>query len=259
LVKNTFLFYALRKTYMKMATENIGETTVLVTTALGKKDDLFSQGDILYWNCEYQKAKEHFQAVLNQPSVSPLDLARCYKSLGATNAKLQNYEEALDNYHKQLDLLMKLEAPGKSESDLAKCYMSIGMIYSLKHDYNQALNYHKQALAALSIVSTAPDLASNIYKNLANLYTKKKDFDLALTHFENALEIDHHHLREDHLKFGQTYANMGAMYYSKQDYKQALIYFEKARETWLKSLPSSQMYIESMEKTIHTVQSKLGM
>ncbi|CAF4219102.1 unnamed protein product, partial [Adineta steineri] len=35
--------------------------------------------------------------------------ARCYNSLGAPNAKSQNYKEALDNYHKQLDILLELE------------------------------------------------------------------------------------------------------------------------------------------------------
>jgi len=239
-----------------MSDANINETG---TTVVEKHNDLFSQGDLLYWKCEYEKAKEHFQLVLKQPSISLLDSARCYNSLGAANAKLKNYKEALTNYHKQLAILIKLKIPNTTQDDIAKCYMSIGMVYWLKREYDAAIDYHKKALAALPTITPAPDLTSNIYKNLANLYTKTNEFDSALTYFEKALEIDRHHLREDHLKFGQTYANIGVMYDSKQDYKQALDYFVKARETWLKSLPSSHIYIESMEKTIRTVQSKLSM
>ncbi|CAF4146148.1 unnamed protein product [Rotaria sordida] len=242
-----------------MSNKNISETVTTVATAVEKHNDIFGHGDRLYWKCEYEKAKEHFQEVLNQPSISLLDAVRCYNSLGAANTKLKNYEEALNNYNKQLDILIQLKIQDKKEADTAKCYMSIGMVYWLMHDYARAIDSHKQAFAALSADTPIPGLTSNIYKNLANLYTNTNEFDSALMYFEKALEIDRQYLREDHLKFGQTYANIGAMYYSKQDFKQALNYFEKARETWLKSLPTSHMCIESMEKTIHTVQSKLDM
>ncbi|CAF3945741.1 unnamed protein product [Rotaria sp. Silwood1] len=242
-----------------MSNKNINETAITGATAIEKHNDIFVYGDHLYWKCEYAKAKEYFQVVLNQPSISLLDAARCYNSLGAANTKLKNFEEALNNYYKQLDILKQLKIPDKKEADTAKCYMSIGMVYWLMHDYAQAIDSHKQALAALITDTPVPDLTSNIYKNLANLYTKTNEFDSALMYFEKALETDRQYLREDHLKFGQTYANIGAMYHSKQDFKQALNYFDKARETWLKSLPTCHMYIESMEKTIRTVQSKLGM
>ncbi|CAF1179344.1 unnamed protein product [Adineta steineri] len=236
-----------------MSDENVTATT----TSVEKYNDLFSQGDLWFWKCEYKKAKEHFQTILNQPSLNLLDLARCYSSLGAVNAKLQNYEEALNNYHEQLDILLKLDMSEQKENNIAKCNMSIGKIYWLKEDYVRAIEYYKKTLLESSISIVSHDLISNIHKGLANLYTKTREFDLARMHFENALQRDCHQLGKDHPKFGQTYANMGAMYYAKQDYQEAMNYFKQARETWLKSLPSSHVYIESMEKTICTVQSKL--
>ncbi|CAF1367167.1 unnamed protein product [Adineta steineri] len=233
------------------------EDVTATTTSVEKYNDLFSQGDLWFWKCEYKKAKEHFQTILNQPSLSLLDLARCYSSLGAVNAKLQNYEEALNNYHEQLDILLKLDMSEQKENNIAKCNMSIGKTYWLKEDYVRAIEYYKKTLLESSISIVSHDLISNIHKGLANLYTKTREFDLARMHFENALQRDCHQLGKDHPKFGQTYANMGAMYYAKQDYQEAMNYFKQARETWLKSLPSSHVYIESMEKTICTVQSKL--
>jgi tetratricopeptide (TPR) repeat protein len=240
-----------------MSDETIIGTGISAISTVEKYNDLFSQGDLCFWKCEYKKAKEHFQAALNQPSISLLDSARCYNSLGAVNAKLKNYEEALNSYHRQLDLLLQLETSEKKENDIAKCNMSIGKIYWLKQEYTRAIDCYNKVLAIVRTITLAPDLTSNIHKDLANLYTKTQQFDLALVHFEKALNIDRHQLREHHPKLGQTYANIGVMYYSQQDYEKALNYFEQALTTWRKSLLSTHVYIESMEKTIRTVQSKI--
>lgn len=221
-------------------------------------NDPFYEGDLLFWRCEYDKARKHFQDISNEPSISPENLARCYNSLGAANAKLQNYDEAVMNYSKQLGVLMNSETSNRTENEIVKCYMSIGMVYWLQHEYNRALKCHKQALEALTKPEASPDLTSNIYKNLANLHTKMKAFDIALQYFRMALEIDRYHLRENHPQFGQTYADIGAMYHSRQDYKEALKYYAKARDTWLKSLPPSSMCIEYKEKTVREILQKLG-
>jgi tetratricopeptide (TPR) repeat protein len=241
-----------------MSDEKTNPSQIVVLTEAETNVDLFSQGDLLYWKGEYEKAKEHFQAVLNQPSISRTELARCLNSLGAVNGKLKHYKEAINNYYKQLDILLNLDIPIQQEN-IARCYMSMGMVYWLEQHYDQAVDIYKEALAVLADTKPASNLISDIYKNMANLYTKKHEFDSALLYFEKALHIDRHHLKEDHPDLGQTYANIGIMYYTKQDYQQAMNYFEKARETWLKSLRPSHVYLQSMEKTIRNVQTKLGM
>jgi tetratricopeptide (TPR) repeat protein len=229
-----------------------------IAPATQRQDDPFSAGDWLYWKCEFEKAREHFQAVLKQPSISASDLARCYKSMGAVEVELKNYDEALNIYNKQLDILLTtLDSPSRKE-DIMSCYVSIGKVYWLKHDYDQAIAYHRQALEFALSFMASPSRISAVYKNLANIYTNAKKFDLALEHFQRALEIDHRHDPANHLQFGRTYANMGAMYQSKQNYNEALVYFEKARETWLKTLPPTHLSIEKIEKTIRKVKSKLG-
>jgi tetratricopeptide (TPR) repeat protein len=237
---------------------NVSASASKKIVTIRNTDDIFREGDSLFWKCEYDKARQYFQKLLIKPSISSENLARCYNSLGAANAKLQNYEEAIENYYSEVNVLMKPEISVRKEANIAKCYMSIGMVYWLQHDHIQAINSHKQALETLSNPDLFPDLISNIYKNLANLYTKTKDFDVALQYFEKALEFDRSHSRENHLKLGQTYADIGALYYSQQDYKKARSYCVQARDAWLKSLPSSSMYIETMEKTIHEIELNLG-
>ncbi|CAF3441066.1 unnamed protein product, partial [Rotaria sp. Silwood2] len=151
-----------------MFDENTSKSLTTTVSSDKQQNDLFSRGDLFYWKCQYEKAKKHFQTVLLQPSISLIDSARCYSSLGTVNTKLQNYEEALNNYHKQLDILKQLKVPNKAEGDIAKCFMSIGMIYWLQHDYAKALDYQKQALDILSTTTPIHDLTSKVYKNIAN-------------------------------------------------------------------------------------------
>ncbi|CAF3686761.1 unnamed protein product [Adineta steineri] len=222
--------------------------------ATQKQDDCFAVGDWLYVECKYEKAREHFQNVLKRPSLSASDSVRCYKSLGAVEVELKNYDEALDTYNTLLTILMKCDSPTRKE-DIMTCYVSIGKVYWLKGDYVQAIKYHHEALDLGSLTSN-PTVMSTIYKNLANIYTNTKEFNLSRENFEKALEIDRQRLRKDHLQFGQTYANMGKMYQAEGNYKEALAYFEKAREIWLKTLAPTHVYIEKIEKTIGKMKSK---
>jgi len=229
-----------------------------IAPAIQNQDDPFSAGDWLYWKCEFEKAREHFQAVSKQPSISASDLVRCYKSLGAVEVELKNYDEALNIYNDQLGILLTTrDSPSRNE-DIMSSYVSIGKVYWLKRDYDQAIAYHRRALEFARSFMASPSRISAVHKNLANIYTNTKEFDLALKHFQKALEIDQSHDPENHLQFGQTYANMGAMYQSKQNYNEALVYFEKAREAWLRILLPTHVSIEKIEKTIRKVKSKLG-
>ncbi|CAF4597665.1 unnamed protein product, partial [Rotaria socialis] len=182
-----------------MTDEKISESATAATKSDKQHINIFSRGDLLYWNCEYEKAKNHFQMILISPAISLLDSARCYSSLGAVSTELKNYEEAINNYRKQLDLLIKLKIPNKTEGDIAKCLMSIGMVYFLQQDYAQAISYQKQALDTLAIVTLTHDLTSKIYRNIANLYAKTKEFDSALEYFQKALALNDRDLKDDGL------------------------------------------------------------
>lgn len=229
-----------------------------VTPECQKQNNILSDGELLFQRCEYQKAKDYFEAIVHDSSINSTDLARCYDLLGAVYVKLENYNEALKNYNKQLELL-RPPITNKTKSNMAKCYMSIGMIHSLKKEYSEALNCHQEALTIVFETDQATDLISDIYQNIANIYTRAHDFDGALSYFEKTLDFNAKHFSKNHMKFGRTYANMGAMYYAKGDYMESLKHFKKARYTLRRSLSSTHVYIKTMEKTIRDVESKLSM
>lgn len=209
--------------------------------------NMFAAGDWLFWSCEYEKAREYFQTILNKrSSLTESDLARCYKSLGAVEVELKNYDQAIKFYNQQLDILQRMRDSHNKNEGIQSCYVAIGKVYWLKFDYHQAIDYHYRALEI--------NPSSAIYKNLANMFVTTKRFDLAWDFFQKALEIDQNQEEgSNYLKLGQTYANIGTMYQLKQDNEKAFNYFEKARETLLKKLPVTHTAIRKIEKAMRTI------
>lgn len=216
--------------------------------------NIFSAGDWLFWGCKFEKAREHFQAILtNQSSLTQSDFARCYQSLGAVEVSLKNYDEAINFYNKQLNVLHGMCNSESQNEDIASCYVSIGKVYWLKSDYRQAITYHYRALER----KPSENRLSAIYKNLANMFTITKQFELTLDFFEKTLRIDEKQQSKNNLKLGQTYADIATMYQLKQDDKEALNYFQKARETLLETLPTTHRTIKKMDKTIYKVKNNI--
>ncbi|CAF1265729.1 unnamed protein product [Adineta ricciae] len=213
----------------------------------------FSAGDWLYWECKYEKARDHFENILKRPSLSTSDTARCYKSLGAVEVELKNHEKALENYRNQFDLLNKSDDSNKNQ-DIMTCLISMGKVYWLKEDYEKAVEYHERALHSVTL--STKDI-STIHKNLGSIYTSMEQFDLALKNFQEALGIDGKNLGKDHPQIGQTYANMGMMYQSKADYSEALNCLKKAHEIFLKTFLPTHFFVEKLVQTIDKIQSMI--
>lgn len=222
-----------------------------------KSKDRFGRGNLLFWQCKYKEAMQYFEMLQKQDTLSPNELIRCYNSLGAVHSELKNYDEALANYHKQLVVLQNSADLEETKKAVVKCYRSIGKIYWLKKDSGQATYWYQRAFNALPTISEDLQLTSNIYKDLANLYTESGEFESAMSCFSEALMIDRDQLRENHPMLGQTYANMGVMHCGRQDYENALDYFYRALELWEESLSPTHVYVESMANTIHQVEAKL--
>ncbi|UJR19315.1 hypothetical protein I4U23_022444 [Adineta vaga] len=221
-----------------------------MTSTIQKQDDLFSAGDWSYWGCQYVKAREHFQGVLKQSSLSTFDLSRCYRSLAAVEVELKNYDQAINLYNQQLHILQEIHDTNNQIEEILSCYVSMGKVYWLKSDYDQAIACQHRAIEYAQSYQVSPTRISAMYKNLANIFTNTKEFGIALEYFQKALNIDDKCHPKNYLQIGQTYANIGMMYQSKQNYRKALDYFEKARENLLKILPSTHIAIEKINKTI---------
>ncbi|UJR11976.1 hypothetical protein I4U23_016154 [Adineta vaga] len=124
--------------------------------------------DWLYWKCEFDKARKHFESILKQSSLSDFDMVRCYKSLGAIGVELKNYDDALEMYNKQLDILEKSDFSNKNQ-DILLCYRSIAVEY-----FQKVLEIDGERLR-----KDHPQFGQT-YANIAIMYQSKQNYQEAL-------------------------------------------------------------------------------
>jgi len=68
-------------------------------------------------------------------------------------------------------------------------------VYFFKNDLDSALSYEQRALNIFLPLNN-PEL-SDVYRTMAHIYHAKNDFNLALEHYEKALEVDRQHIPEN--------------------------------------------------------------
>lgn len=211
-----------------------------------------SLGWLLYNQGEYEKATNYFQQLLLEPMTDDFDRGQCYRGLGAIQIALQNYDKALENFQKELDLLSE----ENDEENIAETYAKIGEVYFFKKDYDSALLYAQRALN-IFLRLNSPEL-SDVHRTIAHIYHAKQQFNIELEYYQKALEVDCQHLPANHYNFGITYESMGSNYHNSGNYRKAMEHFLKAREIYLKALPPKHSRILTLEKSIDQARSKLN-
>ena len=189
--------------------------------------------------------------MLNEAGIDDVERAVCYRGLGANARCLEKYDEALINYEKELQLLVKL---GDNEN-IAYAYKSIGEIRYYKNELDLALFYQQKALAMLP--ENHPKLAS-VYRQIGNIYDDKNEFDLCIEYNEKALKIDNQHLPATHQNNGITFTNMGTAYKNKRNHEKALEYYYKAREIYKRSYPPTHQNVLYLEERIRLSEAELA-
>ncbi|UJR06961.1 hypothetical protein I4U23_011249 [Adineta vaga] len=207
-----------------------------------------SLGWLLYNQGEYEKGMNYFQQVLLESTIDDFDRLQCYQGLGAIYIALQNYDQALQNFQKALELSSKDNDTGSN----APIYAKIGEIYFFKKEFDLSLFYEQKALDIFLPLNN-PEL-SDVYRTMAHIYYEQNNFNLVLEHYEKALEVDHQHLPENHYNFGITYESMGSDYHNIRNYRKAVECFTKARDVYLKSLPPNHSRILILEETDNFVE-----
>lgn len=127
-----------------------------------------------------------------------------YVSLGNSYFEKKQYDLALNNYKRSLELK---EDPGT--------YVMIANVYSAQKDVNNAMRTYKRA------VEINPDYLL-AYFNVGILYTQLGSFDEAIKAFNKTIELDS--------KFKEAYKNLAVIYYMVEEYKLSLYNFEKVLE-----------------------------
>ncbi|MDR8393299.1 tetratricopeptide repeat protein [Aliifodinibius sp. S!AR15-10] len=126
----------------------------------------------------YQKALEINQRLGNKAS-----LAINYNNIGLLHGDEGRFEEALQYHQKALELRRELGYT----MEIANSLNNIGRLYMQQKQHKPAVSYLKQAF--LINEDRDPELTSIIHENLAKTYIAAAQYDSALVHAEQTLEL----------------------------------------------------------------------
>jgi len=156
-------------------------------------------------------------------------LAATYNNLGVAYDDNGDYDEAIEQYEKALDIY-EIHPAYKAHPETATTYNNLGIAYRKKGEYDKAIELYKKALGIKEQVygKTHPETART-YNNLGDAYRNKGVYDKAIEQFEKALDIyEIHPAYKAHPETAGTYNNLGAAYGAKGKYDKAIELYKKA-------------------------------
>ena len=156
--------------------------------------------------------------------------AESYYQLGYFNWQKGNLSASLENYQKNLAILLKLESAANAHlkpvytNKKTRTMNSLGIVYQEQGDNPKALNLY---FKALKIVEKAGDkiMISTLLTNIGVVYWEQGNLDKALKYYSRALEIDKE-LNNKELSI--TLGNIALIYHDQGDIKKALDYYNQA-------------------------------
>ena len=193
----------------------------------------------------YEKALEYFYEQ-NLPNLKIF----IYNRLGHAERNLGNYNNALFNYQKPLNLYSV-----NKDNKISEAYNNIGVVYKLMGEYQEALTYHQQALTEANLIFDQSNI-SNTLNYIGSLYWNISQYDSSLLFYQKALDIK----RKINDNVGQSTIlnNIGLIYKDQGHFKKALEYHEKAlnintRENNKKEIAKTYNYIGNIYLNINNI------
>ena len=140
-------------------------------------------------------------------------IAEAYRLLGIGNSGLGNKEKAVQNYLTALSYFKKsVNLAGE-----AKVYNNVGNEYQ-EIDFDKALQFFRQALTIATQLQDKK-LVATLNINMGNVYTRKKQFNLALKVYGTSERLFSE--LKDSVNIIQCWRNEGVIYFKTRDFIQA--------------------------------------
>jgi tetratricopeptide (TPR) repeat protein len=149
-------------------------------TLRSKYPDSSLTPEVLWWLGAYyyrsgklDLARRYFETIIQNFPQSNL-IADAYYALGSTYEVEKNYQEAIGNFQKVINL---------AEPDLAgQASVAISDIYVKEAEFDSALKGYKEAAV------NYPNLVTLLYPRIADIYRERKEFDAAIAFYRKGLE-----------------------------------------------------------------------
>lgn len=192
-------------------------------------------GKLLVQNRKYDNGLDTLVLSLNLKRAlygdSDNKLAKTYNYLGIARFRKHDYEEALSNYFKVVEILTNNGYYGR---DLFDVYNNIGIVKASLGSYDDALTYFKNASEIISADASFDSLAkARFYNNYGLLATFNGKVEDANNYF-NISESYYIGLYGDNdVNLTNVILNMGVNSYYDLNYQLSLLYYNKVVDLYL--------------------------
>jgi len=164
------------------------------------------------------------------------ELAKIYSTLGEFYYKNEQPKIGLEYCKKSLRIRLSLFS--EKHPYVANTYVNMGCCYSAmgKQFYDMAQICHEKSLEIRkNVYGLYHERVAQSYNNVGHIHYRKKEYTLALTHYQKAFEVyDKSPMGFDHYLVAATYENIGLVYYEQGEDKEALSYYFAAYQTYHK-------------------------
>jgi len=228
--------------------------SIASTNHLQHAQALYIKGNTLYKQRNYEEAliylKQSADIRISLNNISK-EFTSVYNVMGVCHYTRGRYEEALNHFHKALDIATKI--PGEiGKIEVAKCYNNLGVSYRNKEDFTKALEcFEKCRKIRFGIYGTEDHLDfTKLFQNLGNCYSELGDHERAIIAIKKSLSIRRENLPKNHLDIGDAYDYLGYMYLSYNKLPEARYYFEKAEEIYAINFSETDSYLGGVKSSL---------
>lgn len=191
------------------------------------------------------KAKEYVEQGLvklrSVDSTSKELFAEAYNTLGTICQHAEQFNEAIENYSRALDLARESADIDDNDPSLSTYYHNLGTAYCQLANFEQALKYIQKAIDnRLTIDNPLHPNLGGMYNSLASLYFELDKNDLAIEYFQKAIDVFKQPNAQNYRLLAKTYESMGSVYDDIGNWKKAVDYYKMALEIQLNGVESNE-------------------
>lgn len=132
--------------------------------------------------------------------------ARITYGLGYTYYTLRDYDKALINFNKSIDIAKEIN----NDNVLSKSYNQIGLIYSHQNKIRIALEYFQKSLKISESRKELKDNTISVFTNIADLYIMQQDTINARRYYQQARKLGE--IEDNNVNLAAIYNNVAVSY-----------------------------------------------
>ncbi|CAF1545531.1 unnamed protein product [Rotaria sordida] len=184
-------------------------------------------------------------------------LAMCYNTMGSIYRDYQQYDNALENFSKGLDVLLNFY--NQDHLEIAGFHEFISQIYERQEKIQLAIKSSKECLRIRQhLLPEAHPMIAITFRNIGELYNAVDDFDNALAMYDKALKIQLLSSASNHPSIAETYNCIAWVYEQINEFRLALENYTAAFEILRVSYPSNDPLLLQIQEDIDNMKRALS-